>query len=180
MAKLGRVKDLYAETVNYQAVSKDWTDDGPQDWETVIDGMKEEDLEDYGPKMSYYYLLPKDFYEDHSTAQSGSLAGAVGEVNKCNLCLVYLKEEDRYALVLTGGGMDLSWSICEGFMRLGFLPPLKFCELPNYHQKLTTRLLWVVAGCRRSARVSALWSKSTLDHLKRYSRAKKQEVEVKA
>ena len=48
------------------------------------------------------------------------------------LCIVYLIEEEAYFLALTGGGMDLTWQICEAYMRLGYLPPTHFSRLPRY------------------------------------------------
>jgi hypothetical protein len=70
-----------------------------------------------GPMMNYYYPLPFDPSDT-----------AIAELANLPLCVVYVDEDP--ALALTGGGMDLSWEICEAFMRLGCLPPLHFAGLP--------------------------------------------------
>jgi hypothetical protein len=83
-----------------------------------------------GPVMSYYYPLPRD--ED-------DLNEAASKISMLPLCVVRIdaetlndpRGEDTYALALTGGGMDLSWEICEGFARLGYLPPVHFANLPG-------------------------------------------------
>lgn len=73
------------------------------------------------PMMNYYYPLPDEREYDEDDARA---------VQHLNLCLVHFMEDETYALALTGGGMDLSWDICEGFMRLGYYPPVHF-RLPN-------------------------------------------------
>lgn len=72
---------------------------------------------DSGPMMNYFYALP------FSPSDS-----AIAELANLPLCVVEIDEEP--ALALTGGGMDLSWEICEAFMRLGLLPPIHFAGLP--------------------------------------------------
>lgn len=65
------------------------------------------------------------------------------------LCVVCI--EDGYFLALTGGGMDLSWQIAEGYMRLGYLPPVHFTHLPRMAGKqLGARNRWILAGCHRA------------------------------
>ena len=56
-----------------------------------------------------------------------------------------------YYLALTGGGMDLSWEICETFMRLGYWPPAHFSRLPAMSGRGTSeRDKWIIMGCRTS------------------------------
>jgi hypothetical protein len=52
------------------------------------------------------------------------------------LCIIERLDGEGYELALTGGGMDLSWEICEAFVRLGFLPPVHFCDLPDMGRTL--------------------------------------------
>jgi hypothetical protein len=75
--------------------------------------------EDLGPMMNYYYPL------ESAPGEEG-----IRQLVDLPLCVVTI-DGDRHALALTGGGMDLSWEICEAFMRLGMLPPLHFAGLPG-------------------------------------------------
>jgi hypothetical protein len=105
-----------------------------KDWETWRCPNAEckqfgEEVDSYesaeGPMMNYYYPLP---------SLPGSEYDAAYTIRDLPLCIVRNLENDTmptdYALALTGGGMDLSWEICEAFMRLGFLPPMAFADLP--------------------------------------------------
>ena len=81
--------------------------------------------DDYTPVMSYYYPLP-------NLRMSNEQAQVAIEDTNC----VVVNVKDEYGdwetvLALAGGGMDLSWDICEAYMLLGYLPPLHFCRLPE-------------------------------------------------
>lgn len=101
-----------------------------------------------GPMMNYFYPLP---------GEPDDLEAAAVAIVDLPLCIVRVGSE--YGLALTGGGMDLSWEICEAYMRLGYLPPLDFCHLPGLAGKrLTPRTKWVLDGCERSAKVAEGWA----------------------
>lgn len=79
-----------------------------------------------GPMMNYHYPLPDlGNAEDEYTAAEW--------IRDLPLCVIVWQGNygPDYSLALTGGGMDLSWEICEAFMRLGFLPPVKYANLPG-------------------------------------------------
>lgn len=101
-----------------------------------------------GPMMSYDYPLPGARYTWAHAERIADLP----------LCIVYDNDadEDAYSLALTGGGMDLSWEICEAFMRLGFLPPVHFADgLPGMAGKGRSETdRWIIAGCRRSLEIA--------------------------
>lgn len=40
-------------------------------------------------------------------------------------------EDYTLSFSLTGGGQDFTWQIAEAYVRLGYLPPIALCELPN-------------------------------------------------
>lgn len=84
------------------------------------------------------------------------------------LCIVRFEDDESYALALTGGGMDLSWEIAEAFMRLGYLPPLAYCDLPNMAGMDTgdERHRWVIAGCLRSCEVATFQAERTAEKLR--------------
>lgn len=46
------------------------------------------------------------------------------------VCVVEYQEHGTL-LALTGGGMDLSWELCEAYIRLGLAPPFALCDLPR-------------------------------------------------
>lgn len=75
------------------------------------------------PMMNYLYPLGEG---DEFDAQDAKV------LDHLNVCLVYFNQSEEYALALTGGGMDLSWDIVEGYIRLGYLPPLYFSHLPKF------------------------------------------------
>ena len=122
---------------------------------------------DDGPMMNYYYLLPSkrsgssDSYDRSDAAKLDGLP----------LVIVNFHEgphAGEQALALSGGGMDLSWEICEAFMRLGFLPPAKFADLPamaGYPRNARHR--WIIDGCRRTFTVQAGFADRSIDSLDR-------------
>lgn len=116
-----------------------------------------------GPGMSYWYPLPRN---DYSTGELRWMAEAIVDLP---LCLVYLDHEGKYGLALTGGGMDLSWEIAEAYIRLGYLPPLAFIDLPSFADlKLNERTQTVIAAFRETIKVMRKrleWQADKLDRL---------------
>lgn len=74
-----------------------------------------------GPMMNYSYAVP---YWDQAPQVAAS------RISHLPLCVVEFPDASSIHLALTGGGMDLSWEICEAFILLGFLPPAHFADLP--------------------------------------------------
>ncbi len=113
---------------------QDWIWENPYSWE---------------PMMNYYYPLPGEFDGEDAA-----------KIDHLPLCIVHFLEDDSYALALTGGGMNLSWEICEAHMRLGYLPPTHF-RLPRMAgTPPNERNRWIIDGCIRSAEISAIWAKA--------------------
>ncbi len=78
-----------------------------------------------------------------------------------------LLRDGTKALALTGGGMDLSWEIAEAYVRLGYLPPMRFAgDLPNMARDRRSREL-VLAASMRSAQVSAGWARSAAARIRK-------------
>ena len=95
-----------------------------------------------GPMMGYYYPMSG---LGHGTTPED----AARRISDLPLCIV--KVGETYGLALTGGGMDLSWEICEAFIRLGHLPPTHFAELPKVAGRGRSRRDRVIArACIRS------------------------------
>ena len=97
---------------------------------------KEEENGDFLPKMNYIYPLP-EFERRPGTVFVGSLGvesdGYSKELKKRldaagAVTVIRRIDDDKFYLALTGGGMNMSWDICAGYIALGYLPPLDFCE----------------------------------------------------
>lgn len=109
-----------------------------------------------GPMMSYFYPVPESSWDDYDESEM-ALA-----IRYLPLCVVRVGGE--LGLALTGGGMDLSWDICEAYMLLGWLPPVHFCDLPDYGH-IDEERRWVVEGCKRSCDVLVRWTENTREKL---------------
>lgn len=73
-----------------------------------------------GPMMNYFWHL----------GDSGDIDEMAAKLDGLPLCVVEFEESGEIGLALTGGGMDLSWEIAEGFIRLGYRPPTSL-DLPG-------------------------------------------------
>lgn len=97
-----------------------------------------------GPMMNFYYPLPEGLF---------SVSEGAKAIVDLPLCIVEFTETGDYALALTGGGMDLSWEICEAFMRLGYFPPAHFADLPAMAGRgESARDRRIISACRQSLR----------------------------
>lgn len=173
---LPSVESLWAGCLDVTPVDRDWEGwpetfefyDAPtcrecdsyaewqhREWVCPNEDCEEEEVEidfDYvsGPMMNYSYEVFSRGQGWNDAYQAASL------IAHLPLCVVSFPDDDDLHLALTGGGMDLSWEICEAYMRLGFLPPTHFADLPRmagYPRGATQR--WVVEGCIEALRVSA-------------------------
>lgn len=125
-----------------------------------------EDEDATGPVMNYAYPL-----EDLGRFEDGNEAASA--IPDLPLCIVGEEGRDdatpwggEWALALTGGGMDLSWEICEAFMRLGFLPPTHFADLPRFAGRPSGEVdTWIIHGCLRSFEVAEFQAVSAIKRL---------------
>src|SRR5271163_373738 len=148
MSKPTPINDLFHTAVlNCKPIDFDWSEDYGETWEfwaaDLCDKCKEivvgsgsdsrhKDIDSESscdgyvnlsaPMMSCYYPVEIDNVEEAARKLADT-------------CLCVVRIDDETGLALTGGGMHLSWEICEAFMLLGFLPPLHFCELPGMSGK---------------------------------------------
>lgn len=100
-----------------------------------------------GPMMNYWYPFPSQDIDPIETAKA---------IADLPLCVV--RVGDQYGLALTGGGMDLSWEICEAFIRAGYYPPVHFADLPlmvGRGQSETDQA--IVRACMESCRIMQRW-----------------------
>lgn len=163
---------LNCDAIDAKPVNYDWSHGYPDDWDyyeaaecqkcgkaVLVHGEEqhkdvEQDsecdgyLNSDGPMMNYYYPLP-DFHMD--------LEEAAKKIVHLPLCLVRFEESEEVVLVLTGGGMDLSWEICAAYMELGYWPPTHFRPpgfVPGMGPKGAMR---VINGLRESIKISRNW-----------------------
>lgn len=99
------------------------------------------------PVMSYYYPVGSPYLTgaDQARLVAAGLPLSLVEIDGVGV-----------VLVLTGGGMDLSWEICEAYMVLGQLPPVHFCDLPGMAGRgESARDRSIIAACLRSLAIVA-------------------------
>jgi hypothetical protein len=101
-----------------------------------------------GPMMSYWY--PVGISDVHDAARA---------IADLPLCVVTVGGQT--GLALTGGGMDLSWEICEAFIRIGQLPPSSFSDLPGMAGRGTSpRDRYIMRACLKTFDVQIQWLKN--------------------
>lgn len=161
-----RVKGLYVDTVDVKPRNYDFGQGYAEKWEIALD-LTEEEMENeyYFPMMNYIYPLPFDFENDMERKFGSNWKKEIkSKLN--NTTIVYFPEEEEYAMALTGGGMNLSWEICESFVNLGYLPPVHFCDLPRMAgKKIEGKNKLIVFACMRSAEISKIWGERTKEKL---------------
>lgn len=116
-----------------------------------------------GPMMNYYYPIP---WSDDLDPEVAAIA-----IAHLPLCIVSLPDWDGYALALTGGGMDLSWEICEAFICLGYYPPAHFAgKLPDMAGRDRAADAVTAGHCAKALQIAIAWMQRDLDRLvSRYS-----------
>lgn len=96
-----------------------------------------------GPMMNYFY-----------PCNLRDLDAAAIAIVDLPLCVVVRANGD-IGFALTGGGMDLSWEICDAYVLCGYLPPVERADnLPIYtmHGNAKARAERVLSAARASAR----------------------------
>lgn len=102
-----------------------------------------------GPMMNFFYPLG-------DVLTFTNVEAMAKEIVDLPLCLVRLGDELGLALT-GGGGMDLSWEICEAYMRLGYLPPTHF-ELPDMAGRgLSAKDVWIISGYISACKIHSGW-----------------------
>lgn len=133
----------------------DWASQALEAWMTERGNMPCPNSDEHsgglgaeGPMMNYQYPLPDRWFGEEEIALLIDLP----------LCIVTLDGDESQFLALTGGGMDLSWEICAGYIALGLLPPAHFRDLPRMAgMTLTERNARVVAAMERSCTILQGW-----------------------
>lgn len=157
------IDELLSEYVEAKPIDMDWSEGWGEQWEffdadncpeceRIVVGSGWVECECGtgvsldGPMMNYAYPVDVE-----------SLDEAVLKIKDLPLCLVETSNDGQY-LALTGGGMDVSWEICEAYIRLGYLPPVHF-ELPKMAGRGTTPDdLKIIEASLRANRLVADWA----------------------
>ena len=120
------------------------------------------------PMMNYRYPVELPY---GTSPEQAALALARAHVA---LCLVYFDQEadywgdeHSYYLALTGGGMDFRWDICQAYIAIGLLPPVHFCDLPDFAGTDYARpeVRATVEACLESCNILMRWTQGTIDTL---------------
>lgn len=108
-----------------------------------------------GPQMNYFWVIPHEIDAEE----------VARKISHLSLCLV--RFHDEWGFALTGGGMDLSWDIAEGYMQADCLPPARL-ELPAFSGSnfKKPRAQWVIAGSKASQTARISRARSALRSLK--------------
>lgn len=130
----------------------------PDDWNQERISQAQEAASESGtfePMMNFLYPLPH--YDGDECLDQGTLS-----LPAC--VLVRIDEDgdgcpDTVCLALSGGGMDLSWEICESYMSLGYMPPVHFAaDLPRMAGRgQSERDRAILAACRQSCSCMRAW-----------------------
>lgn len=116
-----------------------------------------------GPMFNYLYPLDECPSDDE-------IKDALADLPLCVVTM--LDEYNNYSsgpkayLGLTGGGMNMAWYICTAYVRLGYLPPLAYCDLPKFAgMTLTDERRLVLAACKATAEIEARTAQGVGDRL---------------
>ena len=92
--------------------------------------------------------------------------GVARAISHLPLCVIVMPDGET-GFALTGGGMDLTWEICEADIRAGLYPPYELTDLPRYADRGTgERDVAILAACIESCRAVMERAESSLRRLK--------------
>ena len=154
---------LKSDCIDVKPVNYDWSEGYGEEWDvchnliSTVCGNKyrDDDREEWEPMMNYYYPLPYNFDPD-------DYEEIYNLMNNCTI----IDFNGDYALALTGGGMDLSWEICETYINLGYYPPVHFCDLPKMAGRgESAKDKKIVKACKESLEIMSNWLKNRSNNL---------------
>lgn len=160
--KIKQVLDtLSYEMVDAKPVDFNFGEGYGETWDVPMELTEEEmDNEEWLPMMNYMYPLPDDFEIPDDWRD---------KMNNTTIVQVRDGYYEKYYLALTGGGMDLSWEICQTYINLGYYPPAHFCRLPRMagkdYDSFENRL--TIEACKGSLNAVKGWQDSRLADLER-------------
>jgi len=152
------VQPFFEEDFNEDDDPDAWRENEEKTGFSSFDSM----LDDNQPMMNYYYPL---YHGDSFDSE------AAKKLRHLNLCLIQFYETETqsegFALALTGGGMDLSWDIVTGYIRLGYYPPVHF-RLPNFAgMRKSAGREAVIDACVKGREIVKTWMDNDIRDLER-------------
>jgi hypothetical protein len=109
-----------------------------------------------GPMMNFFHPCELRGLSNEEAAEA---------IAHLPLCVVEFEDGER-GFALTGGGMDLSWEICDAYISCGYLPPFDSCDLPDMSGKEKhPRTQLILAACQRTAEILEGWAERRGDSL---------------
>lgn len=156
--------------VHHGGIFESWEEYEEQIVDTYDDALTEAEFDELlqvepyqwgseGPMMNYWY--PVNERMDQWSRFDPKTAAL--QVDHVPLCVVEV--DGQYGLALTGGGMDLSWEICAGYVALGMCPPVHFADLPNMKQLSREHRRDVLDAMQRSLEVEARRAERMLERI---------------
>lgn len=113
------------------------------------------ELDEFAPMMNYVYPI---------NGNPEQLQAALMDT-----CLVVVLIDEEPKLALAGGGMDLSWEICDAYIKLGYLPPAHFCELPKMAGRGSGEGDQAIMGhCLTSLEMLSGWNRHAAERLREH------------
>lgn len=109
------------------------------------------------PMMNYYYPVNLGDVPEKIQGRLHLYGGS---------CVLVMLDENP-VLVLTGGGMDMTWDIVWAYVLCGNLPPTHFCRLPWQGEKMSLENRLIIEACKKSVRVHKSWLTRTTADLAR-------------
>lgn len=141
--------DLSCEVLGEKPRYFDFSDGYLDRWDLAVT-PDEENENDFLPMMNYLYPLGEYFEVPNDWKEK-------------LVSMTIVQVDEKYYLALTGGGMDMSWQICETYINLGYYPPTHFCELPHmagWGENEKDRR--IIDCCNESFRISISWLKGKI------------------
>jgi hypothetical protein len=110
---------LSYELIDERAMKYEWDFSYATDWEIALPLTEsEQENREFAPLMDFVYPLGIDFKVPEDFRD-----------RLVNMTIIRIGDRDLF-LALTGGGMDMTWDICQTYINLGYYPPVEFCRLP--------------------------------------------------
>jgi len=132
-----------------------------------VDNICQGCLNPEGPMMSFYWPCAVGDFIDESKGLQG-----------LPVCIVDIRLPSgtyETGIALTGGGMDLSWELCETYIRLGYYPPFSLAsnlpDMADKHNSPSAQLVLAAAAetCRAVKERAGSAMERNLDRAKEYA-----------
>jgi len=161
------------------SASYDWSTGYGDSWDIIRPDTYEMDTREIKTRAEYYNIntdccnlaalaekVQEEIYIDPQYEPMINYYTDLGDVNAENMaekfdgsCFTVIRFYDgEVGLALTGGGMDMRWSMAEAFINAGYFPPAYVCELPAMAGK--TNAL-TIAACNETLKTLSdryLWA----------------------